>query len=264
MKKALIIIVVLVLLGLGGGLYYLFSNLDAIVARAIEKYGSQATQTEVRVDGVSIRLGEGSATIEGLSIGNPEGFATENVFELGSINVAIDINSIMDDTIVFNNIAIRQPRVFFEINDEGRNNLTLIKDNLAGPAPEEEQQTSEMPDLLIRNFLFSDASLHAEIVPVGRSYDLNLAALTLTDIGGPDGAQPGQIARDLLNRLVNHVQERVRQEGLDQVKEQVKQELDRMRGDVETRKQEVMEESGKKLDAEKEKLQEGLKGLFDR
>ena len=64
---------------------YVWSSLDSIVAAAIEKYGSQATQTSVSVSGVKLELTQGRAAISGLTVANPSGFSTPTVFSLGGI-----------------------------------------------------------------------------------------------------------------------------------------------------------------------------------
>ncbi|MGD8733207.1 MAG: hypothetical protein PVI08_01890, partial [Gammaproteobacteria bacterium] len=79
------------------GVYWLASNLDSIVAGAIEKAGSQATGVPVAVSGVSISLKEGSGEIRGLTVGNPPGFDSDYALKLGSISMTIDTGSIRSD-----------------------------------------------------------------------------------------------------------------------------------------------------------------------
>jgi hypothetical protein len=47
---------------------YILSSLDAIVAGAIQKYGSQVTRTPVRVSSVSIDLKSGAGDIQQLTV----------------------------------------------------------------------------------------------------------------------------------------------------------------------------------------------------
>ena len=49
MKKAILAVLVILVLAVAGGVYYITSNLDHLVKAAIEKYGSQATHTAVKV-----------------------------------------------------------------------------------------------------------------------------------------------------------------------------------------------------------------------
>ncbi len=75
LKKIAIALVVLVVL-IAGVTYYFLSNLDGYIKTAMEKYGSEATQAEVKVGGVKIGLKDGSGQITNLTIGNPKGFTT--------------------------------------------------------------------------------------------------------------------------------------------------------------------------------------------
>ena len=116
MKKVVLGAILVLLITIGFGVYYLLSNLDSLVKSAIETYGSEATQTSVRVDNVKIVLQDGSGTIRGLTIGNPKGFATPNAFSLGEIATQIDLKSLSEDVPVIEHITIRAPEVFFELN----------------------------------------------------------------------------------------------------------------------------------------------------
>ena len=51
--------------------YLLLTSLDAIVERAIERYGSEITGTAVRVSSVDISLTSGRGTVRGLTVANP-------------------------------------------------------------------------------------------------------------------------------------------------------------------------------------------------
>ena len=74
MKKLLISLVVLTVIIVVGA-YFLIGNLDNIVKAAIEKYGSEVTQTSVDVGGVKIGLSDGLGSISDLKVGNPKGFS---------------------------------------------------------------------------------------------------------------------------------------------------------------------------------------------
>ena len=73
MKKVILGLVLVIILAIVGGVYYVLTNLDALVEAAIEKHGSEATQTAVRVDSVKIDLSNGAGAISGLTIANPTG-----------------------------------------------------------------------------------------------------------------------------------------------------------------------------------------------
>ena len=81
-KKILIGVVVLLVI-VAAAIYFLFSNLDSIVKAMIEKYGTEAAQSDVRVDSVKISLTTGEASLGGLSVANPKGFSSAKALYLG-------------------------------------------------------------------------------------------------------------------------------------------------------------------------------------
>ena len=126
MKKTLLIIIVLVILAVAGGIYYVLTNLDMLVKQAIEKYGSQATQTAVRVDSVKVRLTEGSAALGGLTVANPKNFSMPHAFVLGEISTRIDIKALTEEKIVIDEVRVLAPQVFYEVNADKQGNLNVL------------------------------------------------------------------------------------------------------------------------------------------
>lgn len=118
MKKLLIGVGALVAV-LAISMAYLWSNLDSIVKEAIQTYGSEATQTDVRVDSVKLLLAEGSAQINGLTVANPAGFTDPNIFSLGMIRTKIETSSLDKNPIIIDEISISAPSVVYEINKDG-------------------------------------------------------------------------------------------------------------------------------------------------
>jgi hypothetical protein len=234
MKKALIVIGLLLAIAVGGGIYYLLTNLNPIVEAAIEDYGSAATQTTVGVDGVDIRLREGRARIAGIAVGNPDGFAADDAFVLENITVDINVQATTGDLVVFEELTINQPRVFFEVNAQGQDNLSILKERLAKFQTDD---TAPGPNLKIGRLQFSDASVSANIIPANRQYELRLPSLNMDQLGGASGASPGQIAREIIDRLLDHAMARVKEEGVNRALDGVKQQL-------ESRGRELLEGSG--------------------
>jgi hypothetical protein len=254
MKKIALGAFLVFLLGLGFGVYYLLSNLDSIVKAAIESYGSEATQTTVRVENVQLELTDGSGAIRGLTVGNPQGFAAAQVFSLGEIATQIDLKSLSEDVTVIEHIIVRAPQVFFELNQAGKNNLEKLNENLssgasANPGSSSSQNSGAEPKFIIRKLLFEGGSIHAKVVPLNRDYDLKLAKIEMTNLGGKNGATPAKIADQVLKELTARALAEVKRKGLDQYKEKLEAEVNQ------------------RLDAEKEKLGEKLggqlKGVLD-
>lgn len=260
MKKVILAIAVIVLLAAVGGIYYLYANLDSLVAAAIEKYGSQATQTSVQVSNVDIRPTEGSASIGGLTVANPEGYSTPHAFTLKDIGTRVDFKNSSRDRIVIDEITIDDPEIFYEINRERETNLVELKNNITGGKPEtrpQEEATTELPNLVIRRLSFTGGNVHANIAPLNKQYDLQLPAIRMTNLGGENGAPPAEIARQILNQLLDRVTREVKASGVGKELEEAKQQLD-------TKKEELRSRTEDELETRKEEARGKLEDLLKR
>lgn len=263
MKKTLLIVVLLIIAVIAGGLYYVLTNLDSLVKQAIEKYGSEATHTAVRVDKVNIRLKQASAAVSGLTVANPKGFSTPNAFSLGRIATRLNIKGMSKDHIAIDEVRVQAPEVFYEVNADRKANLNLLKDNLtggakaAGPAKTATKGGKE-PTISIRKFEFAGAALHAKLVPLkDKEFNLNLPAFQLVNLKGT----PEQISRQVLNQLIDRAREEIRRKGIDAELEKAKAQV---KEKVETEKAKLKQKTDTRIEEEKAKAQDKLKGLFSK
>src|SRR5512135_2645542 len=125
-RKFLITAGVLVLV-LGGAVAYVLTNLDWIVKRAIEHYGSAAAKTAVRVGSVSIRLRSGEGAIKKLTVANPRGFSSDPVLALGLVSMKIEPRSVTKNVIVIDSIRIAGTRILYETDSAGGSNIDALK-----------------------------------------------------------------------------------------------------------------------------------------
>jgi len=269
MKKTVFAIIAILVVVIAGALFYLFSNLDALVKMAIEEYGSEATQTSVQVEEVAIRLDEGAAAINGLTIANPDGFTLPQAFSLGGIEVDINLEKTTKELVAIDAISISAPRVFYEVNADREGSLNILTDNLAAgegasaaevPAGGEPATGSDSAQfkLNIARFEFNEASLHAKIVPLNdKTYDLKVPAFVLTNLDGT----PEQIFRQVLDTLIEHAKQEIRKQGLDKeladTKAEAQQRIDEERAKLE-------QKTDDQLDEEMQKAEDKLKNLFGR
>ncbi|MBM3539566.1 MAG: hypothetical protein FJX55_17275 [Alphaproteobacteria bacterium] len=221
LKKILIGVAVLIVL-IGVGVYFLFSNLGAIIEAAIEKYGTAATQATVAVDKVTLSLGEGKGSITGLNVGNPPGFTTPRSFEMGTLNLAIDTGSITANPVVIRDVTILAPKITYERGASG-GNLEAIRDNVRKYAGAQESAgraggsgggssggTSEQPEkkVIIENLYVRDAqvTIVATNLPAlgTRQLSVTLPTVHLRDIGkDKGGATPAEVASRVLGALAD-------------------------------------------------------------
>lgn len=210
MKRALIVVAVLVVVAVAGTILYLLHNLDAIVKAAIEREGSAITGTAVSVGSVEIALTEGRGTIRNLRIANPPGFETPDAFSLGEITLAIDPKSVTSQPIVVNTVTIDSPTVVFELDDKARANLQVIQEHVTaattggggggtgGGGPE--------PRLAVRRFTFEKGALEANTEAVGgKTQRVEAPPLRLADLGGRRGATGAELGKQVLAAYLEQV-----------------------------------------------------------
>ena len=268
-SKITLLAIVLLVITIGAGVFYVINNLDSIVKNAIEKYGSEATQTAVRVDSVKISLKEGSSVIKGLSIASPSGFEAKHAFRLGEIGNKINIESLGSDVIVIDDITIHAPQVYFEMNQQRQTNLNELKKNLLGTAPvaksTKKQTTAEKePRFILKRVHFSEGKIFAKVVPLkDKEYQLKLPEILLRNLGGSKGATAAQLSHEILSVLSDRALAEVKKKGvgaeLDKVKAQLKEKIDTEKAKL---KDELENKTSSKVDAEKQKAADKLKSLF--
>jgi hypothetical protein len=222
MKKLLIGLVVLLLVVVGG-LFFVWSSLDSIVKTAIETYGSEATQTQVSVADVKLKLEDGAGSISGLNVGNPAGFADSHIFKLGSISTKIDTATVTANPVVIDELIISAPQVFYEINKAGASNLDVLKKNLGtssespGSSSEESASGDELK-LVIRKLVVDKGQASMRIAALGdKQQSVSLPRIELTDIGKKSGGATAlEVAQVLSNAMLKNVQGAVMGAGVQQ------------------------------------------------
>ena len=251
------------------GLYYVVTNLDSLVEAAIEKYGSEATQTSVLVDSVKINLTDGAAGINGLTIANPGGYAQPYTFSLGEIRAGIDLQSLQEEPYIINEITVLAPRVFVEINEANKTNLNELKKNLASGSTavvqDKKSQAStegsaKEPRLIIRRVTFADGSIQARVAALdNKELQVKLPGLDMTNLGGSKGATATELASEILNRLTDRAIEVVKKDIIDAELNKLKEKAQKK---IDEEKAKLEEKADSKLDEEKDKAKDKLKGLF--
>lgn len=206
MKRVLLIGGVVVLAAVAAALFYLRSNLDSIVANAIETYGSRSAGVPVRVGSVRLSLTEGKGTISGLRVGNPEGYASGDAFRLGEITVQVDPKSVTSSPISVPQIRVIAPEVNAELDAKGKSNLQTILDHVQSGAEEAPAEQGEPIRLAIGSFVFEEGMLRGDASAVsGREKDVfqtKLPAVRLRNIGGAGGATPAQVSETILKAFL--------------------------------------------------------------
>ncbi len=204
-KKVAVVAVSVVLLVLIGGLIYLNTNLNAIVKSAIEKYGSQITQTDVTVRDVDVSLSTGKGEVSGFHLGNPKSFVAARAMDIGSVTLQIDKNSVMGSgPLIIDTINVNAPKILYEVNAVGNANLQELQKNISAASPKSDGSEKTSRKVIIKNLYINDGEItvsHALLK--GEDIKTDLPPIHLKNIGeNGSGVTPQQVAKVVLGEVV--------------------------------------------------------------
>jgi uncharacterized protein involved in outer membrane biogenesis len=237
MKKLLLIgggLIVAVIVIVGGVAYYVLSNLDSIIKTAIEDVGSRATQTQVKLDSVNIKVSTTSSSgkLSGLTIANPKEFKTPSAFKLGEISLALDPSTVMSNTIVVKEVVIASPQVTYELANNGGSNVDVIRRNIdsfvkqyggtggSSSQPAAKSDPASEKKLVIENLYVRGGKVEVSASALGgKTVPANLPDIHLKDLGkAKGGATPAEIADQIIDAIGNNATKAVASLNLDALK----------------------------------------------
>jgi hypothetical protein len=232
MKKLLLIgggLIVVVLVGVG---YVFYTKLDSIIKTAIEEVGSRATQTQVKLDGVSVSLTGGTGKLSGLTVANTKDFKTPSAFKLGEISLALDTGTVTSKTVVVKEVVVAAPQVTYELNNTGGSNIDAIRKNIdsfvkqyggasGGSQPAAKSDPANETKLVIDNLYVRGGKVDVSASMLGgKTMSVPLPDIHLKDIGkSKGGATPAEVADQLIDAIGNSATKAVASLNLDKLKD---------------------------------------------
>jgi uncharacterized protein involved in outer membrane biogenesis len=210
MKKLLKIMLVLVVL-VAAAAIVLTLFLDKGIKRAVEVVGPRLMQVDVRLDKVNLSLFSGRVELEGLYIGNPEGYQSDSAIELGSLVLAAQPRSILSDKMVIRSLNLNAPVVTLE-GGLKENNLRTILDNLnesmedlQTPGREDKDESDDAKrKLQVDELVVAGGKVHVWMSVLGsRATTIDLPEIRMTDLGrGPEGITTAELTDRLLRVIL--------------------------------------------------------------
>lgn len=119
-KKVLLILVVIVIAAI-------FFVPGMIIKGAVESFGSDLLQTDVKLESASLSLFSGDLILEGLEVSNPKGFNSKSALYIGKFDIKIDVSSLFSDKIHIKSVKLLNSSVTYEKTATSDNLSTLGK-----------------------------------------------------------------------------------------------------------------------------------------
>ena len=207
MKKIIITIIVLAFLVAGGyGWWVMFHRFGGLVTDALIEEGSNAFGTTVTVGDVDVKWAQGALVITDLQIGNPAGFESEYVVRFGTIEAAVDFESmevarvILDDT-----------RFYIEERD-GKTNVQEIRKSLErGMSEESDFEASPEDEIVIQRFLMRSSTATFESASLNRISEVRIDEIEMRNLRGTGE----EITEQIGNRIIEEVADEAAREMLE-------------------------------------------------
>lgn len=175
MKKGLFIL----LLVLAAGIFAYTFSVNRFVASNIEQYGAELTGNPVTVEKVRISPFNGSGTIYGLTVENPDGFSDGHAVSINQISLKVDLLTLISDEVVIEELLIDEMTMNVEQNVT-RNNLFIILNHMNEVTETETTETGLIIELFRLNSGTVELVMNNES---GESRTINVESFEMTDIG---------------------------------------------------------------------------------
>ncbi len=226
-----------------------WGSLESIVKKVVNKYGSEAAGTEVRLEGFNLSPFAGTAAIKGLTVANPSNYKSPYLLSLGGISVKLDIKSLLSDTIIVEDITVEKPVITYEMLSLTQNNIKQLQSNLSKNTASAEKSADKVADapqkdvkekaaskkVIIKKVTVREGELKAVTAIPGDkgALDVVLPEIVLTDIGNEQkGESIVASFSKILNKILSTASQTVVKSGLGDLKNVAKENLDNVVGGV--------------------------------
>ena len=203
----------LIILLIAGGIVYVFMNADSLIKRGVETYGPMVTQTDVQLESANFKITQGLGQLNGLRVGNPQGFTDANIFEMEQVLFHVDTTSLTEDVMVIKEITIDGAKLFVEQKGFDETNISALMDNVSSftgdsssaPAPKEPTPQADGPAepvmMMLQQFNFTNAKVRLLSEQLGER-ELTLPKVTASNIGDRNtGLTPEQLTAQLVEKV---------------------------------------------------------------
>ena len=201
-RTVIIGVVVVLILAVGGAAWWLYASRDALIKRAIERYGPELTGVSVKVKSVKLEPLDGRGAISGIELGNPKGFSAPHSVSLGEIRLAVDPATITSDVVHVREISLEAPSITYERGSQG-DNLSAIQKHIESRLPKSKggEGAAKEPGPE-RKFIIDRVQVRKAKVDYAGAVTADLPDIELRDLGKKtNGATAAEITREVWGEL---------------------------------------------------------------
>ncbi|HUH57726.1 MAG TPA: hypothetical protein VL020_04330 [Pseudomonadales bacterium] len=211
--KTVIALFVLVVIAFGVGIYYI----DSIAKKAIEYGGTEALGVNTSLGSIDIALMDGRTSMQNLNIANPQGFDAPHLLQLGKGTLAINLQSLTQDTIIIPEISFADLTLNIEQKDR-TSNVKKLMDGMGTKTPSDTDKADKRgtqdgdsstaaKQFIIKRVVLNNIKVNAKISAMNNvltNASVTIPSIQLKDIGqSSDGLPLEAIIKELVNAILN-------------------------------------------------------------
>ncbi len=239
MKKIILGILLLLIVGVVGGGIFAKQKLDSFLNHDLAPLVSESTGLQVEIGSVTLGLLSGEVEISEFSIANPAGFSSEKAIGFSTLRLSIDPMTLINQPVRIQEFLLAEPAVLVEANSSYQTNIQAMLGELESRFPSEPgssevettPQTTSDARVRIDAFTIDSAQLTLDASALNQpSQTIQLPALSIDPIGVPDGVAASDAARIIMLALLSDAEKQATEALKDAAEERAKKELEERAG----------------------------------
>lgn len=158
--------------------------IDNLIKKGVEHIAANITKTEVALDKVSISFLKSRITLPGFKIANPAGFKEPYFLTSKKVVIKINYKTIFDRVMNITQLALVEPKFYYESNEQGAYNVEVINDNVQNSAKIKDAETRAMKKFIINEIVIGKGKVYSN---GEHKKEIDYPGHTLADVGADKG-----------------------------------------------------------------------------
>lgn len=210
MKKIIVGLFVFVVVLVIGGFIAGIVFLGDLIKTGVEAAGPEVTKVDVKLASASVSALNGQGELNGLTIGNPQGFKTPSAIKVEKASMAVDVRSLLSDKIIVKSLRMNAPEITFE-TDLKSSNLGKLLENVqasvqaltggsASSSPSKES-SGKSKKIQVDEIVLTAAKVNVSATALGgKQLSLTLPDIEIKGLGtGGDGLTAAELTQKILS-----------------------------------------------------------------
>ena len=181
--------------------------LGGIVKKGVNEYAPRITQTKVELQGATLSPFSGVGELNGLSVGNPQGWSAGDALRLGKVRINMEPFTVFKDHIVINELIVEQPEFLYETKLVASNIGDLLKNieqAMSGKAAEAKTKDGKPIKMVVKKLVLTGGKV--TVGAIGTVTAVPLPQIDMVDIGVAEGGvTPAQLAAAVMRNVTASV-----------------------------------------------------------